>query len=555
MAERGYHPGSAPTTFVHLTLNLVAMELIYNADGNVDNFNIYLKDTTDGVKLKCGIYTDVAGVPTALVANSEVEITYSTATGEGWYTGTYAGTKPVLVPTTSYWLAYHNETSQKPTIGYAAITAASLYVASAGYTLPATFPGSATPLASYRFAAYITVPLAATIDVTNYGAHADGTTNDADHIQAAIDDAIAYGPGKTVVFGAATYLIDETLVIMAATSLTLSGATATIKTGTNYDGYYVDGVVGLYVDTSTGVTFDGLTFDANKAGTAAEFVFAKVLAATDVAFNNCTFKNSNYHAVRINGPATNLSFTSCAFTDNCTATGNDSDVYTSGTSTFSFTSCTFVRTRESQSQALYIDSGDGVYTNNVFTGPATAYDFRSGVHTITGGSGTVGTVIRIQSGAAIVHASGLNFECDLNLTTNGTAREGVDILTGRLVLLDSVITASSDVGANGCDTGLRIRATGVVIAKRCTFANWGVFGLRVVGTDGSHIMYRCIFSGPVAASGTGVYSATNTGLTKLIGNTRTSFAVDINNIDGKVKTITHWRTWRKGSILLTPTQN
>jgi len=74
--------------------------------GTVTNIAAYVNRTAtgSGYAVRCGIYTDNAGVPNSLVANSSIVIsTNLTKSAAAWYTGTYA-TAPVLSASTSYWL-------------------------------------------------------------------------------------------------------------------------------------------------------------------------------------------------------------------------------------------------------------------------------------------------------------------------------------------------------------------------------------------------------------------------------------------------------------------
>jgi hypothetical protein len=377
--------------------------------------------------------------------------------------------------------------------------------------------------------------------VSSYGAHADGVTNDADHIQAAIDAAVGAGAGNTVVFQTATYLITAPIVLTGVTSLTLSGATATIKTGNNYTGYSTDGVYGLDVTGCTGITFSGLTFDGNKAGTAAQFCLIVTRINTNITFTSCTFKNSNYHALYIQGANTGITFTSCAFTDNCSDGGpatTDSDVYGGVGSTLTFTSCAFTRTRASKHQAMYISGGTGTYTNNTFTGPAIAYDFRAGTHTINGGSGTVGTVIILQQGAPQVTARDLTFNIDIDDLCAPTVEAAYATGSGTLTLLDCMFTATTAATWRG----LRAQNAGVVIARRCRFLKFSVQVVYVENSAGGHIIDRCLLDGSKVSdgtrgTGTGVYSDNNTGSLLLLGCEITNVTQSINNVDGLVQNI------------------
>lgn len=75
--------------------------------GTVDAISAYCdrSATGPGYAVDCAIYTDNAGAPGSLVANSVITIsTNITRNTPGWYTGTYSGTKPILTPGNVYWL-------------------------------------------------------------------------------------------------------------------------------------------------------------------------------------------------------------------------------------------------------------------------------------------------------------------------------------------------------------------------------------------------------------------------------------------------------------------
>lgn len=75
--------------------------------GTVDAISAYCDRSGTGgsYAVTCAIYTDNAGAPNALVADSAIQISSNISRNSaGWYTGTYSGTKPVLTPGNVYWL-------------------------------------------------------------------------------------------------------------------------------------------------------------------------------------------------------------------------------------------------------------------------------------------------------------------------------------------------------------------------------------------------------------------------------------------------------------------
>lgn len=74
--------------------------------GGVDSISAYLNrtGTGSGYAIRGGIYTDNAGAPDALVANSAIEINANIArNAPAWYSVSYV-TKPTLTPGAVYWL-------------------------------------------------------------------------------------------------------------------------------------------------------------------------------------------------------------------------------------------------------------------------------------------------------------------------------------------------------------------------------------------------------------------------------------------------------------------
>ena len=74
--------------------------------GAVDSISVYVNRTGagGGYAIRGGIYTDNAGAPDALVANSSIEISSNIArNASAWYSVSYV-TKPNLTPGAVYWL-------------------------------------------------------------------------------------------------------------------------------------------------------------------------------------------------------------------------------------------------------------------------------------------------------------------------------------------------------------------------------------------------------------------------------------------------------------------
>lgn len=380
-----------------------------------------------------------------------------------------------------------------------------------------------------------------------YGAVGDGVTDDADALIAAI---AALGTGDTLAFPAGTYLTSKALPCISKTNVTISGTSATIKLKDEFNGYSVDGYYGLHFKDCSGVTISNMTFDGNKAGdpVPAEGISCVVINnCTNTTISGCTFKNSDYHALWIRTSSAGSVVDTCAFTDNCDATGNDSDIYVSSAGAFQVSNCTFTRTRATNHQAIYAASGPGTFVDNEFTGPATAYDLRAGTHTINGSTGTVGCALILQGTdtALLVTAKDMVFECDADTDITGSLTEGVYVSTGTLHLSDSQFTAIA--GDN--NIGLRIFSSDAkAFVRQCTFNDFALIGAYVTYTAGGSVLYRNTFK--LAADKTGLYSGNNTGVWHAVGNTFTTVNLQLNNADSKCHKDRRWWNWRKRHMKL-----
>lgn len=154
----------------------------------------------------------------------------------------------------------------------------------------------------------------APINVLDYGALGDGTTDASTAINAALAAAPDYG---TVVFPSGTYIIDATITI-PKNNLTLDGQGARFlaKASTNFE--YV-----LFADTRINIHVKNLVIDANQAnrvsGQNIRFMGGGFTSCVDSTFENCTAKNAlGYSSI----PAVGLTFggvcVRCEFI-NCTA--------------------------------------------------------------------------------------------------------------------------------------------------------------------------------------------------------------------------------------------
>lgn len=154
-------------------------------------------------------------------------------------------------------------------------------------------------------------PLINFVDVTEYGAKGDGTTDDASAIQNALNSLQSMG--GLIFFPSKTYLI-KTSVRFYSNQILLFDKGATILQGAAIDNLvrtYCDSTIGEYNGVHDcvvyGGTFDGGSYTTNNTlvGTA---------HAKNIIFENCTFKNAygNWHNLEINS-SFNVKVINCEF--------------------------------------------------------------------------------------------------------------------------------------------------------------------------------------------------------------------------------------------------
>lgn len=160
----------------------------------------------------------------------------------------------------------------------------------------------------------IATKLNAIYDVqADFGAKGDGSTDDGDAIQAALDAAEAVGSGSVVFFPPGTYRHTSQLRWKNGANLLAHGGTATVPsqlTRLLYDGPALsDGAVYFDAEGATNVQFlraEGVQFNAN--GKAEHCIAFDAGAKVDFGthFTNCQFVGSTGDGLAFDGGVTNL---------------------------------------------------------------------------------------------------------------------------------------------------------------------------------------------------------------------------------------------------------
>lgn len=154
-------------------------------------------------------------------------------------------------------------------------------------------------------------------DVRQFGAVGDGSHDDRDAIQRAIDAAQRVG-GGVIYFPAGTYIVGSTFSILRSgvagtpTRLALLGAPegAILKAG---DGNTSTSSI-MNINERNNVLVYGLTFDGNIdniSGTPTRDVL--VISAEEVVFDSCVFKNSKGHGLFFSTDIKKSGVRSCRF--------------------------------------------------------------------------------------------------------------------------------------------------------------------------------------------------------------------------------------------------
>ena len=98
--------GKAATEF---SQGIRACKFTSGSAGELDSISIYLVDVGVTVDVKCAIYNSSKN----LMANGTTEIKQVTVGQDDWMTFNFEGTKPTVLASTVYWLAFFHSTSIK----------------------------------------------------------------------------------------------------------------------------------------------------------------------------------------------------------------------------------------------------------------------------------------------------------------------------------------------------------------------------------------------------------------------------------------------------------
>lgn len=131
----------------------------------------------------------------------------------------------------------------------------------------------------------------AVVNVLDYGATGDGTTDDAAAVQ------LALNAGGTVFFPVGTYLIGTTLDVLSNTQVLLD-QNATVKAKSTLSGNLFS------VNARTNVKFTGGIFDGNKANAASATAVIYIYNSSSVWVNNTTVQNGKVRNINVEGPST-----------------------------------------------------------------------------------------------------------------------------------------------------------------------------------------------------------------------------------------------------------
>jgi hypothetical protein len=328
----------------------------------------------------------------------------------------------------------------------------------------------------------------APINVADYGALGDGTTDASTAINAALNACPEYG---TVVFPSGTYIINATITI-PKNNITLDGQGSRFlaKASTNFE--YV-----VFADSKLNISVRNLVIDANQAnrisGQNIRFMGGGFTSCEDSYFENCIVRNTLGYAsipavgLTFGGTCIRCEFINC-IAQNCGTLSKGSDgFFMSGEANMTI-GCNAVNCT---------DTGFVIESSNA--------------------SGIVGCIARSCAAAAgVTNAVNSdkygNFITDLSAfdTTGGSGVTGLiqigcPLSTSTGVLYDTLISNVNlvSVGAStGVGPAINIRKTGTPKAVRVTLNNVNIKNATAQGivVDGNQVSIRgCDITGTTDA--------------------------------------------------------
>lgn len=306
----------------------------------------------------------------------------------------------------------------------------------------------------------------APVNVLDYGAVGNGTTDDTTALQAAINSG-----AKCVFLPAGTYLVSAQITLVTGQTLQGQGAgvtTVIAKAATNFQ--YV-----TYNSGGSGIKVTGITFDANQANRIGVLTTTAIpmllTGVTDCEISECTFQNA-LGTVSVPGFGFALGGTStrCTVT-NCRALNNG--------------------TASKPADGFYCSASDSLISNCIaYNCTDTAFALES-----CSNSGIVGCVSDgCSCGGAITNAintdtygnyiNGLTVS-NWNATVTGGIQIGNPLSTSTGVQYDTLVNAvvirANTSGGYGVGPAINVRATGTPKPTRVTVSNCIVEGATLQG--------------------------------------------------------------------------
>lgn len=334
----------------------------------------------------------------------------------------------------------------------------------------------------------------AVVNVFDYGATGDGTTDDAAAVQ------LALNVGGTVFFPAGTYLIGTTLNVLSNTQVLLD-QTATVKAKSSLSGKLFS------VSGKTNVKITGGIFDGNKASAASATDVIYIYNSSSVWVTNTTVQNANGRNIYVEGPSTS-SVSKNIYIQNNSLTGAASACIT-----FTYTSNILIENNMVFSNATGLTSGESSYiaiVGNSFysnTNDGCAVGNNCSYITITGN-------VSQNNGAEGINVDG----CNHAVITGNTSFNNLIGITVWNRSPGTSLAKRNVVSANTVSTCTQV---GILVADGNTFTliegnsvdNCGSHGVQINECANSVVRDNIINNN----AGSGIYTAGSIGL-RIEGN-------------------------------------